>query len=290
MTLLKALQETNISGIDGILQGRKISLSARKLIETGVLLNSSADPVQRNHGLEFLTVAVKELEPSEEPASPEAPGLKSKGDHFVKEETLDNHNNGQRNEGSEQSSDNTEPYPKEGKTESNSDIEGMESATGENQMKEGMPMPPGMGMPGMGMGMMPGMEPGIAQEMGKHMGQIPNMTTPQQMQQMQYMLSNYHKRFVAPMNKTITAQRETIIKLSKQIQETQFANGNKKLDLGEMRNRVNAFNGIKETTAPVTGPQGAPGQTPQYTEYDRNIARHDISEMNKRMNDSSYIQ
>jgi hypothetical protein len=277
MGLYNRLKETAISDVDDILKGRKVSASAKKLIEAGVLLNHSAEPTQRAYGLDFIKTAVKELEPEEEPA------IKSGDVEAVKEEVLSNHNVGSRGTGSEQSSDNTEPYPKEGTDTPDNDIEGMDSATGENQMKEGIGMPPPQ-QNGMMPNMMPGMDPTIAQEMGQHMGQIPPMSTPQQMQQMQYMINTYHKRFVAPMNNTIKVQRETIQKLSKQIQETQFSTGSKSLDLTGMKQNSNAR--IRETIPTDPSQASLIGRVPTYTNYDKNVARREISDMNKQMNSS----
>jgi len=191
-------------------------------------------------------------------------------EHKVHEEELSNHNQGKRTSGSEQSTDNEEPYPGEGE----------ESADGEKPMQDmdgtvnqwnetgGMivpglpPVPNGMppngappnGMPPNGAPPNgappqggPGLAPDIAQEMGMVMPQPPPLDTNQMMRQMQYTLNDYHKRYISPLNRLIKQQKETlhkqkeaIKKLSTEIQETRNASGSMKLDLDHMRENATA--------------------------------------------------
>lgn len=110
--------------------------------------------------------------------------------------------------GSEQSSDTTQPYPKEGKEAPNSDVESMETASGEDQMTEtyGQPQP----MPGMGV-------PQIAPDLQKQMGppQMPPGVTPQAMRQMQYTVQTYTKPVMSRLGKV----EEALVNLNKKLQE-----------------------------------------------------------------------
>ena len=116
---------------------------------------------------------------------------------------------------SDGSSDSTEPYPGEGTDAPDSDIEGMQKATGENQMKEGFGMPP-MGGGQMGQGM-PGMMP-IAPDLMKQMGppQMPPGITPQMMRQMQYTIESQMR----PIIQEIKSLREGLIAVDKKVKET----------------------------------------------------------------------
>lgn len=194
-----------------------------KLAETMVRFRNDPSQNAKNEADSMTLSMIQEMEDFGH--DPEV-SVKPKDDKFVKEEKLANHNPSTINEGSEQSTDNTPPYPQEGTTEGDSSIESMQTAPGENQMKEmggGMPGQPGQppmqmggGMPGMPM---PGMDPGIMKQMAPGMGAIPPMNTPQQMQQMQYTMKNYHELVVVPIQKENRAMREAFGKLSKKIAE-----------------------------------------------------------------------
>ena len=87
--------------------------SAKKLVETAIILSNSQDPQQRTHAFSFMETAIKELEGA-----------------------LSNHNNGPRNIGSGQSSDNCSPYPNVGNYSSNGEypMQGMQGTI--NQWNE----------------------------------------------------------------------------------------------------------------------------------------------------------
>lgn len=198
-----------------------------KLAETMVRFRNDPSQNAKNEADSMTLSMIQEMEDFGH--DPEV-SVKPKDDKFVKEEKLTNHNPGDIGQGSEQSSDNTLPYPQQGSTEAEKNIESMQTADGENQMKEmggGMPGQPGQppmqmggggGMPMPGMPM-PGMDPGIMKQMAPGMGAIPPMNTPQQMQQMQYTMKKYHETIVVPLQKENRAMREAFGKLSKKIAE-----------------------------------------------------------------------
>ena len=290
---------------DPILTKLNAGPAVKKLVETALVLSNSQDPQQRNHAYSFMESAIKELE-DDEKLHEEEMGMHSGEDglnntkigeqedddddkklheeeddkeHKIHEEELSNHNQGGRTTGSEQSTDNTEPYPGEGKdtTTGEKPMQDMDGTVNQWNETGGMPppgappgMPPGVppGMqPGMnGMGetpngggmIVPGLAPDIAQEMGLGMPQPPPMDTNQMMRQMQYtaqaVMKDYDTRVILPMrqymkkqSETIKNQRETQIKqkdviqkLSREIQETKTNSGSLKLDLDSIKKNANA--------------------------------------------------
>lgn len=232
-----------------ILNSLRAGPSARRLVEIGILLRSNSDATQRYHGQEMFDTAIKELDPEEQPAPPESPGVKVVKDKIVQEELLSNNNPSGGNAGSDQSTKNTEPTPKEGTDTPNSDIESMQSASGENQFSEIIP-----GLPPMGenMGML---DPKLAAMMSQGMPQPPPMTTPQQMQQMQYtvkrFLTNYHNKVVKPVLETNKHLTESVGALSKQIREMESQSGKFSMDLNNMH-REGPRN--MQETVPISGP------------------------------------
>ena len=82
------------------------------------MLKNHPDAQQRQYGQGFINSAIQELDADEEPTPAESPGLKTKGDKFVKEETLAGGDK-DGTDGSEQSTDNTEPYPQVAKDSDN---------------------------------------------------------------------------------------------------------------------------------------------------------------------------
>ncbi len=193
-----------------------------------------------------------------------------KNEHKLHEEILDNHNNGPREDGSEQSTENREPYPGTGRDSTNGEKPMQDMDNTQNQWNETGPGMIPNGMPGNGMppqpiqqndsGMIvPGLAPDIAQEMGMQMPAPPPMDTNQMMRQMQYTVDNkmrnYHNKIVAPLNRLLKQQKETIrnqksaIKeLSMQIREISNHNGNMKLDLDSLKQ--NATVKFRETESP----------------------------------------
>lgn len=288
MKLIKKLQECSTIGqADPILTKLGAGPAVKKLVETAIILSNSQDPQQRSHAYSFMESAIKEIEDGtqeEMGKHADEDGLNNKSiheqdydkddklnetdddddddkddDHKISEEELKIHNNGSREEGSEQSTDNTEPYPGTATDSPNGETP-MQDMTGSvNQWNEtgGMPPPggmppggqmppsmaPGREMPQTGNGMIvPGLAPDVAQEMGLQMPQIPPMDTSQMMKQMQYTINDYHKRFVQPMSRLMLQQKESIKEqnkvihsLSQELRETKNTSGNLKLDLDYMR-------------------------------------------------------
>jgi len=191
---------------------------------------------------------------------------KDDDDKPIHEEVLDNHNNGPREDGSEQSTENREPYPGTARDSDNGEKPMQDMTKTENQWNEtGMPpgmggspggMPPGMPpTPGagaeMGQGLMPGLAPDVAQEMGMIVPELPPFNTNQMMRQMQYtvnkVVSDLYKKEIVPLHRILKHQKEiqvqqkdAIKSLSQEIRETKSANGNLKLDLDYMRKNSNA--------------------------------------------------
>ena len=265
MSLIKKLQEcATIGQADPILTKLNAGPAVKKLVETAILLSNSPDQQQRNHAYSFMESAIKELEDEDDDIKEEKMGMHGhedglnnptigaegdkkvseeeekddKNENKTREEVLDNHNNGPREDGSEQSTHNTEPYPGEGEPTQDGEKPMEDMANTVNQWSEALPpggMPPGQpgamppngmppnqmaGIPPNGGGMIvPGLAPDIAQEMGMGMPAPPPMDTSQMMRQMQYTVKNiindYHKRVTAPMNDrlnvTIKQQREAIL-------------------------------------------------------------------------------
>ena len=306
MQLIKKLQEcATIGQADPILTKLNAGPAVKKLVETAIILSNSPDQQQRNHAYSFMESAIRELEndDKEDDIKEEKMGMHGhedglnnptigadgdktvseeedddKKDHQIHEEELSNHNQGQRTEGSDQSTDNTEPYSGEGASTLDGEKPAKDMADTVNQWSETNGMPPGPpgGMPPGGMppnqmaapppnggGMiMPGLAPDIAQEMGMGMPAPPPMDTSQMMRQMQYTVRNiindYHKKVTAPNNErlnttikqhreaitqqrnTINQQKEAIKELSNTLRETNATNGSMKLDLDTLRNNATA--------------------------------------------------
>lgn len=236
MKTIRKLQEVStVSEAEVILRENKAGPAVRRLVETGIALKNHADPNQRQLGQSFILDAIREVEeddlkeanggvkPMNSPSAGEV-DLEKK----INEEVLSNHNPHTANAGSEQSSDNTQPYPQEGKDAPNSDIESMQTASGENQMKEAG-LPP-IGIPGQ----MPGMDPRVAAEMGQKMPQMPPMTLPQQMQQTQYTINETIRRTILPYLKEIKQIKGAVTSLQKQIQEIQLSKSGIALDMNKL--------------------------------------------------------
>lgn len=254
MSLIKKLQECSTLGqADPILTRLGAGPAVKKLVETALILSNSSDPQQRSHAFSFMESAIKELEDDKEERKEDTKQDEKraverhedrvreehendKEEHKLHEEELDNNNNGSREEGSEQSSDNTEPYPGTGKDSANGEKPMQDMDGTVNQWNE-------TGM------IVPGLAPEVAEQMGNGMPQLPDMNTNQMMRQMQYTLENYHKRVVAPMRRLVKQQREAIKQLSMEIKETRISSGSMKLDIDSMRNNASAR--FRETEVPI---------------------------------------
>jgi hypothetical protein len=254
---------------------RNATPTQRKVVETAFALMKHPSEAQQAIGQQFWQTAIQEMDKSEEPTPHHDNGIKSKGDHFVKEETLSGGNKS-GTDGSEQSSDNTPPYPGEGEQSENGQKD-MEKAEGtENQFSESM-------MPGM----MPGLDPQLAQQMAPQ-GQMPPMTTPQQIQQMQYTVKEMMRPIIAHIKKQETQigyQNKAIKHLTTQLQETQQLKGG--LDLNGYKERQVVP--IQETTMPRSV-SNIDQQAPRIFEKSHQLEekRSKISEMNRMLDSSPY--
>ena len=174
-----------------ILETIKATPSQKKLTEIAF-----ANPASREV---LLTTVLQEQEGAIDRDDSETPGEKDV-DKKLKEEQL------QTAKDSEGSSDSTQPYPQEGTDGQVTDIK---SATGEDQMKENMPMG--------GPGQQPQMCPEVAQQMAPQMPQMPQMNTPQMMKQMHYTVTEA----IRPFAKKLGRLEEAILAVDKKVQETQ---------------------------------------------------------------------
>lgn len=227
---------------DPILQELGAPSHINKLVEASIYQRLSSSPAAVEYGITLLNEAIQYLEKDEEPASPETPGIKPKDDHFVKEETLDNHNPGGGQAGSEQSTENTEPYSGEGTKTGDEDMTNAPDT--ENQMSE-MTAP----FPNTLNSEMGGLHPDIAKQMGAKMPTVPPMNAGDQMKQTRYTMQKYHETVVVPMLKHAKMQDAAIKKLSQKIRETEAKAGTYTLDMDVIKQQSPAR--VRETTGPI---------------------------------------
>ena len=227
---IQKLQESrNLNEAKVILDQLHANGAVRKLVEVSFMTRNSTDRNTQEYGMSCMREAATTLKDSEQPAIPESPGIKPKGDHFVKEELLDNHSGSSRSAGSEQSTSNT-GLPMEGKQDGDEDMQNAPDT--ENQMKEMGDDNP------LDILENTGLHPDIAQKMGANMPQIPPMGSSDQVKQMKYTISEALK----PLIRHIKIQDKAIKELSTQIRETK-ANT---LDLPNLKE--NSIVSFRETT------------------------------------------
>jgi hypothetical protein len=264
------LQEcTTIQEASKFLRGK--SPTFKKTVETAILLRRHPDPQQQALGETFMQTAIQELDDSEKPAEHNDDGLKTKGEHFVKEEELAG-GNPSGTEGSEQSSKNSEPVTsKEGTTEPEGDMESPGMST-ENQFSETFPPMPGM--------QPPGMDPNLAQQMAPQMPQIPPMNTPQQIQQMQYTVKKYMEAYVKPIREQVIKLTKANSFLSNKVREMQTSSVGLDITKFSKENRVPR---LQETTMPSVVSNVDPKQTPRIYEkaYNLEKERQSITDIDK---------
>jgi len=250
-TLIKHLREAKtMADADPILRELRASPLVSKMVEASILQRMNPNPASYEYGVQMLNTAIKELDPEEEPASPESPGLKRKGDHFVKEEELSNHNEGDHGAGSEQSSENTQPYTGEGKKEGDEDM--LNAPDTENQMGEtsDAPFPDKLGE--MGPPGATGLHPDIAKKMGAGMPQMPPMGAADGVKQMKYTIRQYHETVVKPLQEHIKKQNMAITKLSQKVRETEAKQGTFQMDMHSMEQNAPAR--MRETVGSLGSP------------------------------------
>jgi hypothetical protein len=226
-----------------------------------------------------------------------------KDEHKIHEEELDNHNNGPREDGSEQSTENREPYPGTARDSTNGEKPMQDMDNTQNQWNETGPNGQGMIVPELPP-IVPGLDPQIAQEMGMQMPAPPPLDTNQMMRQMQYTVDNkmrnYHNKVVVPLNRLLKQQKETIksqksaIKeLSMQIRDISNHSGNMKLDLDSLKQNatvkfretesptvLNGFNPMNNSSTQSFGVQ----PLPNIQRHKIATARAEIEEMDKILN------
>lgn len=240
MKLIQKLREAQtLNEANVILDKLHASGAVRKLVEVSFMTRTSRDRSTQEYGMSCLNEATTTLKDSEQPAIPESPGVKPKGNHFVKEDILINHNPTQRDEGSEQSTSNT-GLPMEGTQDGDEDMQNAPDT--ENQMSEMEPEDPANILENTGL------HPDIAHKMGAQMPKIPPMDSGDQVKQMRYTMKNYHETVVVPLIKTTKIQAKAIKELSKQVRET------KSMTLEFPGMQENPMASFRETT-------GGPGQS-----------------------------
>ncbi len=262
---------------------RGTSPTFRKTVETAIALSNHTDPNQRALGQNFWSSVIQEqsvkLDKSEEPAQPHDYGLKPKGKGFIKEETLAGGNK-DGTDGSEQSSDNTEPYPQvaDSSEDGQKDMEKMTNT--ENQMTENFPPMPGMSGP---MGGMPGMDPNVLKQMQPQMPQMPQMNTPQAVQQMQYTVREALKVYVGPIREQVIKLTKANSFLAKQMREMQAMKTG--LDLHDVKRTqgMGLHETLPRTVSNSSSMTGQPNNEPRIYEksYNLEAARAEILNMDK---------
>jgi len=276
-SLIDRLREAKtLADADPILRQLGADGPIRKLVEASILQRMNPNPASYEYGVSMLNEAIQYLDKDEEPASPETPGVKVKNDHFVvKEETLDNHNPEGGQAGSEQSTENTEPYTGEGTKQGDEDMTNAPNT--ENQMSETGGEPP---FP-KNLSEMDGLHPDIAQQMGAKMPTIPPMNAGDQMKQTRYTIQKYHETIVVPLLKHSKAQDMAIKKLSQKIRETEARNGTYTLDMDVIKN--NSTTRVRETTVPVNPIEQVAATRIPNKDFDLTQKRNQIRTMNNHM-------
>ncbi|MCE2507394.1 MAG: hypothetical protein J4F36_13210 [Nitrosopumilaceae archaeon] len=178
---------------------------------------------------------------------------------------LDNHNNGPRERGSHQSSDNEEPYdgPADDSINGEKPMQDMDGTI--NQWQELAAL-------------VPGIDPSVAQELAPK-AKLPNLGTAQQMRQIDYAVNEAIKKLyqqeIAPikqmmpkMNKEFRQSREAIQYLSTQIKEIRNDSKSFALDVDSLERVPRAY--FKETTmidgnGPIFGGYGTHNTSPHMT-------------------------
>jgi hypothetical protein len=268
LKLIKKLQECSTIGqADPILTRLGAGPAVKKLVETAIILANSQDPQQRSHAYSFMESAIKELEDDDMNKKIHE---EEDDDKKLHEEELSNHNQGERTTGSEQSSENTEPYTGEGKDTTNGEkpMNGLQGT--ENQWNETG-------------GILPGLAPDVAQEIGAGLADSKPMNNDQSLRQIQYtvnaVVSDLYRKEIVPLQKTVHNQREALRELSNQQRETQAYNGSMKLDIEKVRNNASAI--IRETS-PVQNDNFNPlVDVRPHKKHNLTDARNQIAELDK---------
>lgn len=228
---------SNLNEANAILNKLHANGAVKKLVEISFMTRNSKDISTQEYGMTCFNEAITTLKDSEQPTPKESPGLKVKGNHFVQEEEVSNHNSSQRAAGSEQSTD-IDGLPMEGTQDGDEDME--HAPDTENQMKE---MKDGDNP--MDILEQTGLHPDIAKGMGAKMPQIPPMGSGDQVKQMKYTIQKYHETVIKPLMKYLKVHDKAIRELSHQIRETKLTS----LDLPSMKE--NSIASFRETNSPL---------------------------------------
>lgn len=216
-----------------IMEALKLRPTQRKLVETALQLSHSTDPRQKAIGEDFMMTVFRETDDDDKIKEDNGSAHRKQGGE---EDVIDKVTEADEITGeldSHQSSDIDMPYPKEGTDAPQNDIESSKTASGENQMKEGMPMPGMMPQgPPMQQNGMPPIDPSL---MGNMKPNLPPGLNPAMMKQMQYTVTEAMKTYVRPVVKEVKKLREAYVALDKKFQETESLRGGMRLDIDHIK-------------------------------------------------------
>lgn len=265
----KILEARTVNEALKVIETAKVKLrpSARQLLETAYAIKET----QPQYASNFITTVIREVE-----SAIDSEGVHDEGIDKIKESG--DVKSGSGNAGSEQSSSTT-GLKDEGKDAPNSDIESMQTASGENQMGK---ISENIGCP-------QGMDPNVYQQMQGQgqMPQIPPMNPQQQMQQMKYTAETV----AAPLRAEIKSLKETNAKLlsavsrmDEKIQEaTAFGGKGMSLDIPSGMFNKTPRPTIQETNSFDNVAMPAPVK---FIRANTEDARERIREMNKQLQKS----
>lgn len=272
--LISKLREAKtLTDVNPILKKLGANGPVRKLVEASIFQRMSTNPASYEYGISMLNEAIQYLDKSEDPAAPESPGLKVKGDNFVKEETLDNNNSTGHSAGSEGSTENQEPYSGEG---SKTPVEDMTNAPNtENQFSEiESPFPKALNEMG-------GLHPDIEKSVSSKMPTIPALNAGDQLKQTRYTIQNYHETVVKPLLEHSKKQDIAIKQLSQKIRETEAKAGTYSFDMDTIKHQAPAR--VRETIPTDLREFVASTQIPN-KDFELNQRRNEIRFMNNQYN------
>lgn len=166
----KLLNAKNWQEATNVLETVHAGPGVKKLVETAFAVKET----QPHYAEQFMTSAIKEMEDDEK--NHKSPDLPKNGSQ---EKPTSELNPSPDSEGDAEGSSSVDGTKKEGSDAPNSDIESMQTASGEDQMKEMGGMPP----------LAPPLQQGMMNNAMNGKGMPPGYPTVPQMQQMQYMIN-----------------------------------------------------------------------------------------------------
>lgn len=268
MDLFKKLQECSCIGdAQPVLKQMRAGPAVRELVESGIMLKESPDKNTQHFGNRLLMSAVRELEHDEEKNEKEGNGFvnpdQSKGDKDVEKKVTEEQITHPRD--SEGSTDSTAPYPQEGSDAPNTDIESMQTASGQDQMKEGFPLG------------IAGVDPRVAQEMGLGNQKLPPMNTSQNLRQIQYAINEAMR----PLRTVLAKHQEALVALGKQMQETKTRYGAMKLDVASVKRNAPAHQIKEMETDSAFFEHGIPYPKQVWPKMNLTDTRREIADLDK---------